>query len=315
MMRSEDLGQALRDAAGDVPPDADLERLYRRAANARRSWILARTGVAVVVVGGLVGGTAVIAGRTGDGARSRLGTVPAASSSPSPRAQADPASLLGRWSVAVAGAPAGQATFGDDLVVATSCGDVRGTWAADPEGVIAMWVNGAGCAPTGDGEVLGWVGATSAYVVGSGGDVRFLDGGGRTVAVLHRLSPPTGSGSASSVLPVATPLPSGAQPATNASLAGRWRGPGSSSVNGLLAVLPDGTWHTSDGCNTYGGRIVVGAQGDAVVASGGSTLIACKRGAIGMYFAATRRIAMDGRQRLVLYDRSGVRLGSLTRAS
>ncbi|SIQ08743.1 META domain-containing protein [Cellulosimicrobium aquatile] len=110
----------------------------------------------------------------------------------------------------------------------------------------------------------------------------------------------------------AAPLPDGTAPATAGDLVGRWQ-PGTDYVTDPhVALVEDGSWTGTDGCNVADGTWRVGAEGRLVVTSGGHTEIGCEGEPVPDLLARSSRAGLDGAV-LVLVDHDGVELARLER--
>lgn len=126
------------------------------------------------------------------------------------------------------------------------------------------------------------------------------------------------SGSTSASPPTSAPpapLPSGALAATSADILGLWKptGPHGNSSPAFVLFSAD-RWSGSDGCNPFNGQYTLTGDGRLTASSGPTTLIGCLNWKGPTWVSEASRIAISGGNKLVLYDKSGKRLGEMVRS-
>ena len=116
--------------------------------------------------------------------------------------------------------------------------------------------------------------------------------------------------------PDPAPVPTGLLPADRTSLVGRWLPPADDvqrPQQPMLELRADGTWTSSDGCNSMGGRWIGGDGGRVLATAGFASLVGCANGSVAVNFFTASRAAFDGTV-LVLLDASGTETGRLVKA-
>jgi hypothetical protein len=262
--------------------------------------------------------------------------APAQSSTPAPPvASADPAGLIGLWTlVGSSDDPGGLVRIDEHSVsVFRHCAVIRAQWEAGVTGLFVAYTSGyqvsergRGCRP--DTSAPDWTTRATAFRA-EGADRVLLDQDGR---ILVRLTP---GGKPKAVIdlapadrepPVVTDeirrslsrkpdLPAGLAPAGPALLAGRWVPAAGATPGGAHVELSaDGSWTGSDGCNRQAGRWVGDTAGTVLAVAGAQTQIGCENVAVPAWFDEARAAGFDG-DVLVLLDADGRETGRLKRAA
>ncbi|MBF9135052.1 hypothetical protein I0C86_39945 [Plantactinospora sp. S1510] len=289
-----------------------------------------RTGYAMML---LVAGTllAGCADRGGPDQGASAPPTPLESGTTSP-APADPAGLIGSWSVAEAdeGEGAILRLASDGARLFDRCGVWLGSWRADPNGLFVVGLFGLSGPDGTEGCALestpGWLSRASGFR--SNGDGRILvdDQGDQTARLLPGATPTAGPNLAPSEVepPVVTDevrrsfapaveLPATLLPATRAGLVDRWVPIGGRAPKAYVELGADGGWSGSDGCNGTSGRWVAGPAGALLATTGPSTLVGCASVPVGSWLGDAWRAGLDG-DVLVLLDARGGEIGRLRRA-
>jgi heat shock protein HslJ len=231
---------------------------------------------------------------------------------------ADPAGLLGAWTLADAGADAAAEVSLEPgrLSIKQDCGELNGDWRADTGGLFVAHLYGAsGCRLPADPDP-DWLRHAVAFRA-EGADRVLLDAAGSPVARLRSAAASAGivawklDERTQRRFGPAAALPQRLTPAARTALTGRWV-PAAEAGGGraYLELLADGSWRGSDGCNGVGGRWVAGPGGTVLAVGGASTLMACAGSPVGNWFEQARRAGLDGRT-LVLVDDRGEETGRL----
>ena len=256
--------------------------------------------------------------------------APAAPAAPAAAApKADPAALIGLWTVADSGEGKGtilriaaSGPYGG-LLVFGPCGDVLTSWRANADGdFVAGRGDGAMC------PAVAWLDRAVAFRVTGGGPVLLDAEGGQVARLVPGARPrpvpgllasaveqPVVDAEARRVLAPAAPLPPSLRPVPRAALVGRWAV--DDGVNRrttpYVELRADGAWQGSDGCNGQAGRWVAGAAGAFLATQAFSTLIGCDNVRVGDWLAWATRAGLDG-EALVLLGAEGQELGRLKRS-
>jgi hypothetical protein len=245
----------------------------------------------------------------------------------------DPWRLIGSWLVTADGEEPGAVLriSGDDVSLWRRCGQLEGSWRADRSGsfVADLYSGSGGCDIT-ETFTPAWLRAAAAFDLRATGP-RLLDADGTVVArlapggrptagpdVLASLAdPPRVTADDRRSFPEAAPLPAGLLPADRTSLVGRWLPQSADAVQRpeqpMLELRADGTWTSSDGCNSSGGRWTAGDGGRVLATAGYSTLVGCTNVNVAGDLYDASRAAFDGTE-LVLLDATGAETGRLVRA-
>ncbi len=246
----------------------------------------------------------------------------------------DPLSLVGAWHVTAKGESPGTALLlGGELaglVLFRRCGAVDGEWRADSGGTFLAAVDGGDstCGSKTGIESAPWLEHATGFRTDAA-DRLLLDASGKVLARLTPgarptvnpnrtsdfASPPQVTAALREEMADPAPLPTGVQPATAATLGGRWAPISAPTGMGKAFVRfgLDRRWTGSDGCNGVGGRFALGEEGALLTTSGASTLIGCDNSPVGSWVAQARRAGIDGTT-LVLYDGKGHFLGRCRRS-
>jgi hypothetical protein len=207
------------------------------------------------------------------------------------------------------------------------CGMITGSWRAGEAAFLAS-VDGASgsCADSRGLPAVPWLDAAMAYER-SGERWQLIDRDGALVAVLaidgapdpiptaarFYAEPPEIDDRVREAFRQVPALPASLDPASAASLVGRWVPVGRGLASDPHAEFsPSGSWNGSDGCNGGAGRWTVTDDGEFLATSGASTMMWCV-GAMVPYWVQSARLAgFDGAE-LVLLDADGAELGRLQR--
>lgn len=275
--------------------------------------------------------------------------TPSSGSTSGPSRSSEATRLVGLWTVeSASGRPTGERSVlrlaAGDLSWWRDCGVAFGTWRAGA-GLLLLDAGSStvgSCPDSGSGSDSGsdaartptWLSRTVRYER-DGDGWRLLDASGRQQAALRPgatitpradvdaslAAPPTLDAAGRALLVDPAPLPAALQPASPATLGGRWtlaapasRTPARPTAGGkppFLSVAPDGTWTGWDGCNGSSGRWLLGDGGRLLTTSGPHTLIGCEGVDLPGLWASAARAALAGRQ-LVLVDPGGRELARLS---
>jgi hypothetical protein len=289
----------------------------------------AYSGSAVLVAALLIAPLAGCADRAGPGGPAGPAAPPPSSA---PVEQTDPVALVGFWTVTPTGPPVEGGVvvrLGDqDLRVFLGCGQMLGSWRADPTGLFVAEVDGTSGCMAADPVKPRWLSGAAAFRV-DGEERVLLDAQDRTVARLSPggrppagvevapddLKPPRVTDETRRAFAPAAALPAGLRPATDETLIGRWLpadGTPDSPTPPFVEFVRGGQWRGSDGCNGQGGRWAAGEAGALLATSGPSTLIGCDNVPVSAWLSPARRAGFDGAE-LVLLDAAGKELGRLAR--
>jgi hypothetical protein len=272
--------------------------------------------------------------------------APGSSSTPTPTpspltsraATEDRTTLVGSWLVVDAsGAGAEPGTvlrIGEDISLWQRCGYRMGAWRVGGVSLFAASLIGGdgSCFSTAKDLTPTWLADAADYAVDTAG-VTLLSRDGTVVARLRPggrptpgpnllpslADPPTLTAELKAWLAPAAALPASLTPATRAQLVGSWVAaaprPSTSGMqrNPAGATLrDDGTYTSTDGCNTTDGRWGADTQG-IVVTGGYSTLIGCDNLDVPGWLGKATTAGFDGAT-LVLVDKDGHELGRLAHA-
>jgi hypothetical protein len=244
----------------------------------------------------------------------------------------EPWRLIGSWLVTADGEEPGAVLriSGDDVSLWRRCGQLEGSWRADRSGLfVADLYSGSGGCDITETFTPTWLRAAAAFDLRASGP-RLLDADGTVVArlapggrptagpdVLASLAdPPTVTAADRRSFPEPAPVPSGLLPADRTSVVGRWLPPADNvqrPEQPMLELRTDGTWTSSDGCNSSGGRWTVGDGGRVLATAGFSTLVGCTNVNVSGDLYDAARAAFDGTA-LVLLDSTGAETGRLVKA-
>jgi len=340
-MSDSDLSTLMRAETADPPASTvDLTHVMRAGRRCRR-WRVVRSaaGAGVTLMAIAVG---AVVFTTGPGTTPFPPVVVSPPVTVSPpavaKAAADPAALVGMWTVNGRTGQSRPVRLRLDwmqLVLVHDCGTMSGQWRADPRG---MFVADAQAAEFGSescwkqarrGDLTpDWLAAVTAFRIVSGRPV-LLDARGRVVvrltarpfSELQDRPPGNLDGSRAAFRranPTPAPLPAGLVPATPASLVGRWlsvRTDLPERRKPSLELGQDHRWHADDGCNDIYGRWIAGPDG-LVMATGAltTTPVGCVGDGTPLSFSGVARAGYAG-DILVMLATNGIELGRLRRAS
>ena len=246
---------------------------------------------------------------------------------PSPTVSADPAALVGFWTVHEDGVATGTLRLGGELTLFQDCGGLDATWKASVDGgFVAGPIGGDGsCFKDNAPLVPAWVHAAQGYRV-DGEEWTLVDSDGKVLVALTRSGPPRIASNRSAdyygkepttadvrrnLAPEAAALPAGLTPVTYATLVGtRWE----ADKPGFLQFQQDGAFIGSDGCNGQNGRYALGPGGEVLAVTGPQTLIGCVGSPTGSWVAQAARAGRDGDE-LVLVDATGREIARMRASS
>jgi len=234
--------------------------------------------------------------------------------------------LIDRWFVdAPSAAPGTMLVLGGRAAIFLECGVLSGEWRAADGGLFVADVRGGSpaCWRTEGARDLPWLRRAAAFR-SEGEEVVLLAPDGTTTARLRPGAEPT-AGPDHSEQYAAQPAPSAEQlrrmrepaalPAeavapTPAQLQRRWTplrvSPRAEAA--FLSFADGGTWQGSDGCNSTGGRYVLGTAGRLIATSGPQTLKGCDNWEGSSWLLNAARVGLVGGQ-LVIYDRASKEIG------
>jgi hypothetical protein len=257
-------------------------------------------------------------------------------------AAADPLALIGLWRIEE---PSEQPDAvvrlaAHEFGVFRRCESLTGEWNADQSGSFVASTGGfspddgePGCqaswAPDATALMPSWLprvvgfrvdGADRLLLDAEGEVVARLRPGARSISLPSKMAPeltdlPVVDAAARDAFAPAAALAAHLEPATTATLTGRWLPVGwKPRPNGTPSAefRANGDWHGSDGCNGQGGRWAAGAQGAFIATMGPQTLIGCAGVSVGSWLSQARRAGFD-QDALVLLDAAGKELGRLQR--
>lgn len=233
----------------------------------------------------------------------------------------DPVGLLGSWQVTTPGGSIGPVEIRlepGSFEVSAECGELRGSWRANPYGMFVA-VQFGGDMACRDSAAAGWVERSTGFRAEDAGPVLLDREGGVTARLVPPGSPTPDSPGTPEVseqdreryaLPAA--LPDDLTPVTVADLVDRRWYPVDPSGAAYLEFRADRGWSGFDGCNHEGGRWVSGPDGALLAVSGVSTLMACSQQvSVARLLVPAGRAGLD-RDELVLLDRAGAEVGRLS---
>lgn len=247
--------------------------------------------------------------------------------------QKKPSDLVGVWRVTEV-AEAGEDTWlridGRIATLTQPCGVVEGVWRASADLFVADMsvAYGEGC--LGGGSFTpGWLAAASGYAPAES-EMALLDASGEQVALLvdDGSEPPDNPYVVGiDAVPTLTPdalaqldadrvLPEGVTLATD--IVGRWVAADETSTSldePYVEFSADGLYSASEGCNTTGGRWVLGGDADFLATMGPSTEVGCDMIMIPAWVASAASIGITLGDTdaifLTLYDKDAQPLGRL----
>lgn len=249
--------------------------------------------------------------------------VPEGNLGPAP--DQDPVGLLGRWRVTTPDPGAELVELRlepGSFEVAAECGELLGSWRANPYGMFVALPFGADAACR-DSATPGWVEGSFGFRAEDAGFV-LLDREGEVTARLgpagsptpDRTGPPEVSQQDRERYALPAALPDDLAPVAAADLVDRrWYPVEPSGGAAYLEFGTNGEWSGFDGCNRQGGRWVSGPDGALLAVSGVSTLIACSlQVPVAGLLVPAARAGLD-RDELVLLDPAGEEVGRLSSVS
>ena len=312
---------------------ADDVRRGRAQRYRRQRWVAGGVAAALVLgVAGLVG-----LPRLTGGTDRPVVAGPAATSGVERPATYDPTTLFGYWNVGGTGTADDGATlqFGSmqyegSVTLYRTCGGLDGSWVASPAGGFVAFLDSgdSSCFPDTSSRwqssMPTWLVAADAYRA-TGDGVTLLDRDGGVVATLAPGARPTVGPNRSAdgtkpfdvtpetrALFAARVVPGGVTPATSVALVGRWLPGGDQTGKAYLRLDADGTYRSSDGCNSRQGRWTVDGAGVPLATSGVSTAVGCL-GVDSVQWLTQARAATVAGGTLTLLDGAGKAIGTLTR--